>query len=294
MRVVVVGSSNTDLVIHAPRLPQPGETILGGEFRQYAGGKGANQAVAAARAGAEVTFIGAHGDDAFGAAAKRALRAEGINVRYFCAKPSASSGVALILVGGRGKENLIAVARSANDELSPADIAAAEPAIRRADIVVAQLEIPVSTVLAAAHLAKKHRVPFVLNPAPARKLPKKLFQLIHTLLPNETEAAMLAESDDVAHNASALLQRGCSNVIVTLGSKGALVATEGDQHTIRARKVKALDSVGAGDCFTGWYAVGIASGADIHTAASRAARAAAICVTRPGAQAAMPFAREVD
>jgi ribokinase len=311
MRIVVVGSSNTDLVIQTPRLPQPGETILGGEFGQFAGGKGANQAVAAARAGAQVTFIGAHGDDAFGAAAKHRLRAEGIDVRHFREKPGHASGVALILVGGKSRENTIAVARSANDALTAADVRRAESAIRRAGVVVAQLEVPLSAVAEAARLAKKNGVPFVLNPAPARRLPRSLLRLVHTLIPNAREvgeigsprggktriagvqAAFARRHREVIGRTAALLAAGCGQVVVTLGAEGALLAGADGFCRIGALEVTPVDTVGAGDCFVAWFAVGIAEGRDAIESAERAARAAAISVTRPGAQAGMPYAREV-
>lgn len=309
MRVVVVGSSNTDLVVHAPQLPKPGQTVLGGTFQQFAGGKGANQAVAAARAGAEVIFVGARGDDAFGAQARAALRAEGIDTRYFIEKPGSASGIALIMVGGKDRENLIAVAKSANDALSPVDVRSAEPAIRRAGAVIAQLEVPLDAVIEAAALAVKHRIPFILNPAPARKLPAKLLRSVHTIVPNEEEAIRLTRGSkaSIGHRytklaarhpmaasaAASLLQLGCRNVVVTLGSSGALVAAGGDVSLIRSPRVKAVDTVGAGDCFTAWLAVGIAEGLDHRSGAERAAHAAAIAVTRAGAQAAMPLRAEV-
>ncbi len=314
MRVVVVGSFNTDLVVRCSRLPVPGETILGGEFQQFAGGKGANQAVAAARAGAQVTFIGARGRDDLGKRALATLRAEGIDTRHFIEKPGLPSGVALIMVGGKTRENLIAVAKSANDALTADDVLAAESSIRRAGVVVAQLEVPLAAVTAAAGLAKKHGVPFVLNPAPARPLPASLLHMVHTLMPNEEEAAQLARSwphkssvgkapaavakkvgSDAIQSAAALLQQGCANVVITLGAKGALVATAGGaMHHIAAPRVKPVDTVGAGDCFTAWLAVGIGEGLSPTDAAVRAARAAAIAVTRPGAQAGMPRLSELS
>lgn len=273
--LLVVGSSNTDLVIHCARLPKPGETLLGGAFSRCAGGKGANQAVAAARAGARVTFIGAHGDDDFGRAAKAGLKREGIDVRHFNERRGIPSGVALILVGGADRQNLIAVARSANDALSAADVRAARGAFRRADAVVAQLEIPLEAVWAAAELAAEAGIPFVLNPAPARKLPRRLLRLVDTLTPNEHEAKAVGP--------------GARRTVVTLGSRGVRI----DDLPIPAPKVKPVDTVGAGDCFTAWLAVGIAEGMPLEISARRAVRAASICVTRPGAQAGMPYRHEV-
>ena len=268
--LVVVGSSNTDLVLACDRLPKPGETLLGGEFRQFAGGKGANQAVAAARAGARVTFIGAHGNDDFGRAAKAGLKREGIDVSRFRQVPGISSGIALILIGGRDRQNLIAVAKSANDCVK-------NIRIPKADAVVAQLEIPLPAVLEAARQAKAAGIPFILNPAPARKLPAELLRLVHTLVPNEHEYALLGRPR-------------CRQVVVTLGVKGAQII---GGPLIPAPKVKPVDTVGAGDCFTAWLAVGIAEKLPLEQAVARACRAAAIAVTRPGAQAGMPWRREV-
>lgn len=294
-RLVVIGSSNTDLVIQCPRLPKPGETLLGGEFARFAGGKGANQAVAAARAGARVTFIGAHGDDDFGRAARAGLRREGIDVRGFRERRGVSSGVALILVGGRERENVIAVARSANDSVSAKDVEAQRAAFPGAGAVVCQLEIPLAAVEAAARQAIRHGVPFVLNPAPARPLPRRLLKLVHTLTPNEHEARLLAGAPqaDARECARRLRRMGCANVVVTLGARGALVAGDGVETLVPTPRVKPVDTVGAGDCFSAWLAVGLAEGLTLVQAAQRAARAAAVAVTRPGAQPGMPLRNEV-
>jgi ribokinase len=292
-RVVIVGSSNTDLILSCPRLPRPGETLLGGEFQRFHGGKGANQAVAAARAGARVTFIGARGDDDFGRAAAEALKREGIDIRHFRARKKVPSGIALILLGGDKKENMIAVARSANDALSPRDLAAAGPAFRRARVIVAQLEVPLETVLQAARLARRSRVPFLLNPAPARRLPAALLRWVHTLVPNEHEAALLTGEKRPERAGARLLRSGCGQVVITLGDQGALlVRPQGSRH-FAAPKVKPRDTVGAGDCFTGWLATGMAEGLSIEKAIQRALRAASLSVTRPGAQSGMPFRREI-
>jgi ribokinase len=293
VRVVVVGSSNTDLVLTCPRLPVPGETLLGGAFTQHRGGKGANQAVAAARAGAQVTFVGARGRDAFGRTAAESLRQEGIDLRHFCVHASAPSGVALILVGGKSRENLIAVARSANDALTRAHVKAARAAIRRAGAVVAQLETPLDAVLAAAELAQEAGVPFILNPAPARRLPRKLLRLVHTLTPNEHEAQLLTGERDVRRSGRKLLRAGCGQVVLTLGARGALLVTRAGERHLPAPHVRVVDTVGAGDCFTGWLAAGIAEGLATDAAVERAVRAATLSVTRPGAQASMPSRREV-
>jgi ribokinase len=292
-RIIVVGSSNTDLVLSCAHLPKPGETLLGGEFQRYAGGKGANQAVAAARAGAQVTFIGARGRDDFGRAAVDSLRREKIDVRYFVELVGAPSGIALILLGGKTRENMIAVARSANDLVSAKHLHAARAEFKRAQVVVAQLEVPLATVIRAAEMARAHKIPFLLNPAPARPLPKRLLQLVHTLTPNESEAALLTGESDPVKAGAALLKTGCQQIVITLGAKGALLVDANGPRPFRAPRVKPVDTVGAGDCFTGWLAIGMAEGLPIAQAVERALRAASLSVARPGAQPGMPYRREI-
>lgn len=297
-RIVVVGSSNTDLVIQCENLPKPGETVLGKEFQQFVGGKGANQAVAAALAGARVTFIGACGSDDFGKEAKLGLRRHGVDVRHFKTVPGVASGVALILVGGQDRQNVIAVARSANDTLGGGDVKVAAAAFRNASAVLCQLEIPMEAVEAAADLARINKVPFILNPAPARTLSKKLMKQIHTLTPNENEAAALVGATSLKLSslkkaARELCEMGCRNVVVTLGSDGALLVNQHMEVLVPAHVVKPVDTVGAGDAFTAYFAVGIAEGLGLKAAVERAVIAAAICVTRPGAQSSMPLRSEV-
>ena len=292
-RIVVIGSSNTDLVVRCSRLPAAGETIAGGTFTQHAGGKGANQAVAAARAGAKVCFVGACGDDPYGKAARAALRAEKIDVRSFTTVDSMPSGVALIFVSEKTGENSIAVARSANDKVSAAQVEGVSATIARSDLVLAQLEVPLEAVQAAASVAARFGVPFLLNPAPAQKLPRILLRQVHTLTPNETEAELLTGLADYKPAARELLRRGCRNVVVTLGAKGAWVCGEDGEALVRAPRVRAVDSVGAGDCFTAWLAVGLAEGLPLFKSAARATEAAAIAVTRAGAQSGMPRIGEV-
>ncbi|PAW78317.1 MAG: ribokinase [Verrucomicrobia bacterium Tous-C9LFEB] len=292
--VVVIGSSNTDLVLSCDRLPRPGETLLGGQFEQHHGGKGANQAVAAARARGQVIFIGARGNDDFGQAAALALKKEKIDIRRFVVRPKISSGIALILVGGPSRDNMIAVAKSANDTVTARDITAASTEIRRAGAVIAQLETPLPSVIAGAKLAKKHGIPFLLNPAPARDLPAALLKLVTILTPNESEATLLTGEKNPERAGRALVKKGCQNVIITLGAKGALhVTAQGAKH-FPAPKVKPVDTVGAGDCFNGWLAVGVAEKLPLERAIPRALRAASLSVTRPGAQSSMPHRREVS
>ena len=290
---MVVGSSNTDLVITGERLPKPGETLLGGEFKQFPGGKGANQAVAAARAGARVAFIGRCGADAYGVATCLRLHREGINLSFFIEDKSRSSGVALIMMGGQEKENLIVVAKSANDGVCRADVEAAADTIRLAGAVVAQLEIPLDAVEAAADLAAAARIPFVLNPAPARELPETLLAKVDILVPNRGELCLLggeAKVDDAAGN---LLQRGCRQIVVTLGGQGVRIYSAEGRKDIPAVRVAAVDTVGAGDCFTAWLAVGVAEGLSLEESVRRAVKAAAISVTRHGAQPSMPKRSEI-
>lgn len=292
-RIVVVGSSNTDLVVTTDRLPEPGETMLGGEFKQYSGGKGANQAVAAARAGARVAFVGRCGADELGAKTCLGLHREGINLSFFTEDQTRSSGVALIMIGGRERENLIVVAESANDGVGSSDVMAASDTITLAGAVVAQLEIPLEAVETAADLARKVGIPFILNPAPARELPDSLLQKVDILVPNRLEVCLLAGKDTVDESAELLLQRGCRQIVVTLGAEGVRIYNAAGRQDIPAHKVKPVDTVGAGDCFTGWLAVGIAEGLSIEDSVKRAVKAAAIGVTRKGAQTSMPTRAEV-
>lgn len=293
-RVVVVGSSNTDLVLHCKHLPRAGETVLGGRFQTFAGGKGANQAVAAARAGAKVTFIGAHGNDDYGRTAKRGLQTEGIATTYFKPRAGYSSGIALIFIGGKGNDNIIGVAQSANDTLGAIDVQAARNSFKQAAVVMAQLEIPLEAVLATAEQARESGALFMLNPAPARKLPAKLLKLVNLITPNQTEAELLTGESDPARAALELQKRGVERVAVTLGARGALLCDENGTRTIKAPKVKPVDTVGAGDCFNGYLAAGLTMNKSFDEAAHWAVLAAAIAVTRAGAQSGMPQAHEVQ
>jgi ribokinase len=295
-KIVVVGSANTDMVVKVEHLPRPGETVLGGRFFSVQGGKGANQAVAAARLGGDVTFVARLGRDDLGKAAAEAYRQEGICLDYLVEDENASSGVALILVNAAG-ENSIAVAPGANGQLSPADVLAAEEAIAQADVLLVQLEIPLETVKAAAELAKKHGVRVILNPAPAAMLPKSLLALVDILTPNETEAAILAQGK--ASDALELAQQlhtisGVGIIVMTLGSQGALLFQAGRATIVPSHPVEPVDTVAAGDAFNGALAVALARG-DSLTAAIRFANAVgALSVTRAGAQPSLPTAAEVS
>lgn len=296
--IVVVGSSNTDMIIQLARIPRPGETILGGEFTSAAGGKGANQAVAAARAGGNVTFVARVGKDIFGEQAIAGFRKDKINVDFVFADKTATSGVALIFVAKDG-ENSIAVAGGANGKLAPADVKKAAKAIRSAAVLVAQLETPLENVQAAAEIAAKAGVRFILNPAPARPLPDALLKLVSILTPNETEAELLTgikvtDEASAAKAADKLLARGVRTVILTLGSRGAFIADASGKQLVRGLKVKAVDTTAAGDTFNGALAVALAEGKTLPAAVRFANAAAAISVTRLGAQPSAPARAEIE
>jgi ribokinase len=296
--IVVVGSSNTDMIIRVPRIPRAGETLLGGEFLTAAGGKGANQAVGAARAGGKVTLIARVGKDALGDQAIAGLRSDGIDVSCVFRDTVAASGVALIFVAEDG-ENSIAVAGGANAKLSPADVKQAARVIRRAAWLVAQLETPLATVMAAAETAAKAGVPVILNPAPARPLPSSLLKLISILTPNETEAELLTgiKVTDAAAAAKAcakLRSRGVHTVILTLGERGVFLADVDGQRAVPGFKVKTVDSTAAGDIFNGALSVALAEGKTVVDAVRFANAAAALSVTRLGAQPSAPTRTEIE
>ena len=295
--IVVVGSSNTDMIIKMDQLPKPGETILGGQFVTAAGGKGANQAVAAARAGGAVTFVARVGDDVFGSQAVAGFVKDGINVDYVFKDKTSPSGVALIFVAKDG-ENSIAVAGGANGNLSSADLEKAKPAVIHAKILVAQLETPLETVQAAAELAAAHGVTFILNPAPARPLADSLLKLVSILTPNETEAELLTgikvDSEQTATAAAqVLLAKGCGTVILTLGAKGAFVATLKARFLVPGFKVTAVDTTAAGDVFNGTLAVALSEDKPLAESVRFANAAAALSVTRLGAQPSAPQRHEI-
>jgi len=297
-RIIVLGSSNTDMIIKLDRIPRPGETILGGAFVTAAGGKGANQAVGAARAGGQVTFIARVGQDMFGDQAVAGFATEGINVDHVSRDKSNPSGVALIFVGKDG-ENSIAVAGGANAKLSPTDVKKAKAAFAGASVLVMQLETPLKSVVAAADLAAKAGVRVILNPAPAQSLPDNLLKCVSILTPNETEAELLTgiavtDTASAAVAAAKLRARGVQTVIITLGSLGAFVATEDGGQLVPGFKVKAVDTTAAGDTFNGALAVALGEGKPLKQAVRFANAAAAISVTRLGAQASAPTRREIE
>ncbi len=291
-RIVVVGSSNTDMVIQSARIPAPGETILGGRFVMAAGGKGANQAVAAARLGAQVTLIARLGDDVFGRGALANFEKEGISTEFVVVDSSEPSGVALILVDDKG-ENSIAVAPGANGRLSPDDVLRALPAIEQADVLLLQLEVPLETVEAAAGLAAAAGVKVILNPAPARSLPAPLLRHVYLLTPNETEAELLTglrvcgeEARRVA--ACELRQQGVETVIITLGADGAFLSGKDGETVVPTVRITPVDTTAAGDAFNGALAVALAEGRDLGSAVQFANQAGAFAATRLGAQPSLP------
>lgn len=296
--LLVVGSSNTDMVVRAARIPRPGETILGGEFHTAAGGKGANQAVAAARAGGNVTFVARLGADAVGDAAVAGFRREQIDTRFIVRDQRHPSGVALITVNREG-QNSIAVAAGANAHLTPGDLRRAELAFAAASVLLVQLETPLPTVTTAVSLAVKHDVPVILNPAPAQPLPDSLLRHVHILTPNETEAELLTgikvTGPAAAFRAADKLRaRGVDIVIVTLGACGALMVGENVRRQIPGFKVNAVDTTAAGDVFNGALAVALAERRELIAAVQFASAAAALSVTRLGAQPSAPRRSETD
>jgi ribokinase len=297
-RILLVGSSNTDMIVRVPRIPRPGETVLGSGFSMAGGGKGANQAVAAARAGGRVTFVARVGDDVFGERALGGFAAAGIDTRFVLRTPGAASGIALIDVDDRG-ENSISVASGANALLSAADVGAAAGALAAADLVLLQLESPIETVEAAVRWAGESGVPVILNPAPARPLEDRLLARVSVLTPNETEAELLSglavrDEGGVRAAAARLRARGPRTVVVTLGERGVYALAPEFDGFLPAFRVEAVDTTAAGDVFNGALAVALAEERPLAEALRFAQAAAAISVTRAGAQPSAPARAEID
>lgn len=299
-QILVVGSSNTDMVIKSNVLPRAGETVLGGVFFMNPGGKGANQAVACARLGANVTFVCKTGNDIFGHQSQQQFEEEDINTSYVFSDIRKPSGVALIFVDESG-ENSISVASGSNSSLEPSDISLAEVAFDNADLVLIQLEIPMNTVEFTAKLAKEKGKLVMLNPAPAPSiaLSPELLKNIYLINPNEIEAEIISgikvvDIDSAFLAAKKIYEMGVPNVIITLGRKGALLYDGFNLELIPGYKVKASDSTGAGDCFSGALAIAISEGYSLPDAVRFANKVAAISVTRQGAQTSLPYRAEVD
>ena len=297
-KILIVGSSNTDMVIKTQNFPAPGETILGGRFLMNAGGKGANQAVAAARLGGIVTFVGKIGDDIFGKQAVQQLEDEGINVDFVAVDPENPSGVALITVDRKG-ENSIVVAPGSNGTLTAADFDKAMVLLDESEYVLMQLEIPIPTVEHIAVIAASKQKKVVLNPAPAAKLSDELLKNLYIITPNETEAELLTGikvTDELSalKAATFLHEKGIEIVIITMGSAGAFLLANGKSEIISSLKVEAVDTTAAGDTFNGALVVALSEGKTIQQAIAFANKAAAISVTRIGAQSSVPFRKEIS
>jgi len=296
--IVVVGSINTDLVGRTQRMPRGGETLLGSDFRMVPGGKGANQAVAVARAGGNVKMLGRVGDDLFGKQHLANFRDNGVDTQLVHITPGVPTGVAIIIVDDNG-ENSIVVIPGANNSLMPADIEAARDVVEKARIVMLQLEIPMETAATVISMAKKAGVPVILDPGPARPLAKELLAQVDIITPNEHEAQVLAGEelhslDDGYRIAGKLLGWGVKNVLLKLGGNGVIFATpEGMEH-IPAHKVKAEDTTAAGDAFAGGLAVALAEGFSLRSAVLFANAVGALAVTKLGAQSAIPTREEIE
>jgi ribokinase len=295
MRVItVVGSSNTDMVISTPKIPLPGETVLGGEFNIIPGGKGANQAVAASRAGGKVTFIARVGKDDFGSVAIQGYIKDNILTEYIIKDQNKPSGIAVIIVDSNSGQNSIVVAPGANSRLSEEDILAARNIIKSSDILLVQLEIPLNVVKFTLGIAKGNGVKTILNPAPAQTLSESLLSLVDIITPNESEAFILTgvkllSDDDIETAARLLLKRVNEAVIITLGSRGAYyILKSGEKGFLNGLAVDAIDSTAAGDVFNGYLAEGLSEGLGFKEAIIKANKAAAISVTRKGAQPSIP------
>jgi ribokinase len=296
-KIVVVGSANTDFVLSVPQLPSKGESVLGTRFSVLHGGKGANQAVAAARLGADVTFVARLGGDSFGNDSLAAYLQEGIHTDFIVQDPEINSGVALILVDPQG-DNTVSIYPGANGRLTIEDVQAASEAIRAADCLLVQLEIPLETVRAAVEIALVSHVRTILNPAPARKLPADILKLIDTLTPNETEAAILAGQDPSSAGQDSLPRLASildvPNLVVTLGSKGACILRNAEPTYISSFPITPVDTTAAGDAFNGALAVALARGESLSQAVRFANAAGAITATRLGAQPSLPTGAELD
>lgn len=297
-KITVIGSSNTDLVVKAPKLPAPGETVLGDEFVIAPGGKGANQAAAIAQLGGDVTLVAKLGMDGFGDQRLSDFEGYGMSTEFVFRDAEAPSGVALIFVDNEG-ENMIAAAQGANAKLLAEDVEKARSAIIGADIVVLQLETTMEAVEHAVNIASENNVPVILDPAPGRKLEARLIEKIYCLKPNETEAEILtgiavSDDDSVRRAGRKLLDLGAKNVIVTLGKRGAMLMDAEGSLLIPTFAVDAVDATAAGDAFTGGLAYTLASGRKLQDAVWVANAVAALAVTKMGAQPSMPTRNDLE
>jgi len=290
--IIVLGSINMDLVVRAPRLPRLGETILGGEFQTFPGGKGANQAVACARLGGRVRMIGKVGEDAFGKTLVAGIAQDGVDVSAVEVDSAAATGVAFITVTHSG-DNAIVVAPGANGRVTAEDVLRWEGLFANASVLVLQLECPLSAVEKAIEIAQAYSVRVVLNPAPAQTLPDKLLQSVDTLIPNETELALLTGESELKAGIERIRKTGVRNLVVTLGEKGAVLASGEQQVRVPAYSVQAVDTTAAGDAFVGAYAVAVCEGKSAQEAAQWGVAAGALAVTKAGAQPSLPHREEL-
>ncbi len=295
-KILVIGSTNTDMTAFCGKMPAPGETVLGNDFVMGPGGKGANQAVAAKRLGGDVRFVCKVGEDIFGENTIRHFKEEGLDTSgvMFSGKPS---GVALITVD-ESAENCIVVASGANNDYTEEDIRSIRGFIDESDILLMQLEIPVPAVVEAARIGHEAGKMVVLNPAPAIDLPEEIFKHISLFIPNENElekysGVKVFDAPSAAKAAKALMDKGVGDIIVTMGSKGSLICQGDDASFVPARKVEAVDTTGAGDCYCGALCVALSEGLGLKAAAEFATKAAALSVQRQGAQNAMPRREEI-
>lgn len=297
-KLVVLGSINADHILNIEQFPRPGETVIGKQYKVAFGGKGANQAVAAGRSGADIAFIACVGADDIGERIRLQLATDRIDTQPIEAIADNTTGVALIFVNAEG-ENVIGIDAGANAAVTPDYLARYQQRVIEADALLMQLESPLETVMAAARLAKQHHTQVILNPAPARELPDELLALIDMITPNETEAQRLtgiaiANDDDAARAAKALHEKGIGTVIVTLGSRGVWLSENGKGKWVPGFKVKAVDTIAAGDTFNGALVTALLEGKTMADAVRFAHAAAAIAVTRPGAQPSVPWREEID
>ncbi len=299
-KILIVGSSNTDLIIKVPEIPRPGETLLGGEFQTFPGGKGANQAVAAARAGGDVVFIASVGDDAYGEEAVKGYALDNIDTENIKICKNVPSGIAMINVSDKG-ENAITVAPGANARLTPADLDDAEEAFLEADFMLVQLETPVETVAKAMEMCREFNTMVILNPAPAMDLPGEILSMTDIITPNETEAERLTgisirDENDARRAAEKLHEKGVGKVIITMGAGGAFLSdpVSGTRLLIPGFSVEAADTTAAGDVFNGQLAVALSEEKSLEDSIRIAHAAAALSVQKIGAQSSIPRREETD
>ncbi|HBL7241468.1 ribokinase [Serratia liquefaciens] len=297
-KLVVLGSINADHILNIEQFPRPGETVIGKQYKVAFGGKGANQAVAAGRSGADIAFIACVGADDIGERVRQQLASDRIDTQPIEAIADSTTGVALIFVNAEG-ENVIGIDAGANAAVTPDYLARYQQKVIDADALLMQLESPLETVIAAASLAKQHQTQVILNPAPARELPDDLLATIDMITPNETEAQRLTgiavnDDNDAARAAQALHDKGIATVIITLGSRGVWLSENGNGKLVPGFKVKAVDTIAAGDTFNGALVTALLEGKIMADAVRFAHAAAAIAVTRPGAQPSVPWREEID